>query len=88
MRRLRATAYVDTCVLSRFDEIGRAARVEWRERIASDSDAAAHVFGKAVGVDDFAASAYDTATVQRLVGSDHPYHPALESHGLAQAMSS
>jgi len=87
MRRLRATAYVDTCVLSRFDEIGRATRLEWRERIASDGDAAAHVFGKAVGVDDFPASAYDIATVQRLVGSDHPYHPTLDSHGLAPATS-
>jgi 2-polyprenyl-6-methoxyphenol hydroxylase-like FAD-dependent oxidoreductase len=85
MRRLRATAFVDTCVLSRFDEIGRATRVEWRERIASDGDAAAHVFGKAVGVDDFAASAYDIATVERLVGSDHPYHPTLESHDLGPA---
>lgn len=83
MRRLRATAYVDTCVLSRFDEIGRATRAEWRKRIASDDDAFAHVFGKLVGVDDFAASAYDIATVQRLVGGDHPYHPTLESHGLA-----
>jgi 2-polyprenyl-6-methoxyphenol hydroxylase-like FAD-dependent oxidoreductase len=82
MRRLRATAFVDTCVLSRFDDIGRSTRVEWRERIAGDGEAAAHVFGKAVGVDDFPPDAYDVATVQRLVGRDHPYLSALESQGL------
>ena len=85
MRRLRVTAYVDTCVLSRFDDIGRATRTEWRERIASDGQAAAHVFGKGIGVDDFPADAYDVATVERLVGSDHPYRSALESQGLASA---
>jgi 2-polyprenyl-6-methoxyphenol hydroxylase-like FAD-dependent oxidoreductase len=82
MRRLRATAFVDTCVLSRFDDVGRATRVEWRERVAHDGEAAAHVFGKAIGVDDFPADAYRSATVQRLVGRDHPYLSALESHGL------
>ena len=82
MRRLRATAFVDTCVLSRFDDIGRSTRAEWRERIAGDATAAAHVFGKAVGVDDFPAEAYDVETVRRLVGSDHPYLHALDSHGI------
>jgi 2-polyprenyl-6-methoxyphenol hydroxylase-like FAD-dependent oxidoreductase len=82
MRRLRATAFVDTCVLSRFDDIGRSTREEWRERIAGDAEAAAHVFGKAIGVDDFPAEAYDVETVRRLVGRDHPYLHALDSHGL------
>ena len=82
MRRLRATAFVDTCVLSRFDAIGRSTRAQWRERVPSDGDAVAHVFGKALGVDDFPADAYEVTTVQRLVGSDHPYLPTLESHGL------
>lgn len=82
MRRLRAMAFVDTCVLSRFDELGRATRVEWRDRIADDAHAAAHVFGKALGVDDFPADAYDVATVERLVGSDHPYLGALASYAL------
>jgi 2-polyprenyl-6-methoxyphenol hydroxylase-like FAD-dependent oxidoreductase len=82
MRRLRITAFVDTCVLSRFDEHGRAARVEWRERTASDPAVGAHVFGKAIGVDDFPADAYDVATIERLVGRDHPYLATLASHGV------
>ena len=85
MRRLRATAFVDTCVLSRFDDVGRATRVEWRDRINTDGDAAAYVFGKAVGVDDFPAETYDPATIERLVGSDHPYLASLTSHGLERS---
>ena len=82
MRRLRATAFVDTCVLSRFDAVGRATRVEWRDRIALDGEAAAHVFGKAIGVDDLPPEAYTVETIERLVGSDHPYLAALGSHAL------
>ena len=82
MRRLRATAFVDTCVLSRFDAAGRATRVEWRDRITTDPEAAAYVIGKAVGVDDFPAATYDPATVERLVGREHPYLAALASHEL------
>ncbi|HEX4904256.1 MAG TPA: NAD(P)/FAD-dependent oxidoreductase [Acidimicrobiales bacterium] len=82
MRRLRATAFVDTCVLSRFDDVGRAERIEWRDRINADPDAAAHVLGKAIGVDDFPASAYEPATIERLIGGDHPYRFALESHAI------
>lgn len=88
MRRLRATAFVDTCVLSRFDAVGRATRVEWRERVAHDGEAAAHVFGKAVGVDDFPMEAYAVKTIERLVGSEHPYLAALDSHALERATSS
>lgn len=82
MRRLRATAFVDTSVLSRFDDRGRATRLEWRDRVNGDADAAAHVFGKAIGVDDFSADAYNAATVERLVGYDHPYLASLASHAL------
>lgn len=87
MRRLRATAFVDTCVLSRFDAVGRASRVEWRERVSHDGEAAAHVFGKAVGVDDFPTEAYEVQTIERLVGSEHPYIAALDSHNLERATS-
>lgn len=82
LRRLRATAFVDTCVLSRFDDAGRAARVDWRDRVNVEGDVAAYVFAKAIGVDDFPPETYEPATIERLVGTDHPYLAALASHGL------
>jgi 2-polyprenyl-6-methoxyphenol hydroxylase-like FAD-dependent oxidoreductase len=82
MRRLRATAFVDTCVLSRFDEAGRATRVQWRDRATQDAEAAPYVLGKVIGVDDVPAATYDPSTIERLVGRDHPYLRALSSHHL------
>ena len=87
MRRLRATAFVDTCMLSRFDDRGPAVRAAWRDVTSVDPDASPHLLGKALGVDDFPASAYDLATVERLVGTDHPYWSAVDSHGLAVTTS-
>lgn len=79
MRRLRLLSFVDTCVLSRFDDIGRETRVEWQTRVNEDATAAAFVFAKALGVDDFPPEVFDVDTVRELVGPEHPYMGALPS---------
>ncbi|MFP5322909.1 MAG: NAD(P)/FAD-dependent oxidoreductase [Acidimicrobiia bacterium] len=81
MRRLRATAFVDACISVSFDSAARERRAAFRDSLA-DPVASAYVLGRAIGVDDLPAAAYEEDFIAEVVGRDHPYLDALPSFGL------